>query len=302
MRGSEDDWWFKFQNDKPGIPQAQVPGENRADDQSKRTLVKRFLHSLMYKVKERVDPPRNFSLNTLKASASVSGTMLKQLDQSLLISRSQLTNRRILCVAGLPATTSMATTMSLVCGGGLEKVVFHDGHSPTVEVHFLSPESAHKFHEYSERLPLLAINGYPLSVTWAKPTRGLPAGHAPLASYVAEEVEGYRASRVIVLTRPVPKRQTDTAASRGYPDARDNYSADLNIEKVKWDFVQFGGIVEVMPMILSKLSISIQYTDIRSAILAMHTLSQKSSLLYSKYSLWSAKYVRDVTNRPCLTV
>lgn len=324
MRGSEEDWWFKFQNEKSSAIPAPLVGENRCDDQSKRTLVKRFLHTLMYKVKEHVEPPRNFSLNTLKASVSISttGTGLRQSDQTLQISRSQFTKslrscassaryslwdrppttttcKRIICISGLAVRSSMATTVGLVCGGGLEKIVFHDGRNPMVEVHFLSPESAGKFYEYSRKSLLLEANGYPLTVEWARPKSGTK-GHPLLAPYVAEEVDGYRASRVIVLSRPVAKKLIGTPATRGYPDPRENYSADLNIEKVKWDFVQFGGIVEVTPMVLSKLSFSIQYTDIRSAILAMHTLGQKSSLLYSKYSQWLAKYARDITNRPCL--
>lgn len=323
MRGSEEDWWFKFQNEKPVGLQGPLRGENRAEDQSKRTLVKRFLHTLMYKVKEHVEPPRNFSLNTLKESISTAGTMLRHSDQTLQISRSQFTKslrscassaryslwerpptttcKRIVCLSGLMVHSSMASTVGLVCGGGLEKIVYHDGRSPVVEVHFLSPDSANKFYEYSQKSLFLAINGYPLTVEWARPKSGTK-GHPLLAPYVAEEVDGYRASRVIVLSRPVAKKLIATLATRGYPDPRENYSADLNIEKVKWDFVQFGGIVEVTPMVLSKLSFSIQYTDIRSAILAMHTLGQKSSLLYSKYSQWLAKYARDVTNRPCLAV
>ncbi|KAM9912456.1 hypothetical protein OXX59_006273 [Metschnikowia pulcherrima] len=318
MRGSEEDWWFKFQNDDP--PRSYAPAENRADD-SKRTMVKRFLHSSVYKVRERADPPRGTGF-TLKATKSMIGKPQLQPSQAAPLSRSQMTkslrscassarfslfdrpvasesSKRVVCISGLANLNSMASTVALVCGGPLEKIEYHDGAAPSVDIHFLRPDSARRFYDWAGRTSLLAMNGYSLSVDWAAPPSGMTC-HAPLALFVVEEVETVKASRVIVLTKAVTKRSAANANSKGYPDARDHFSPELCIERVKWDFVQFGGIVEVTPMVSSKLSFSIQYTDIRSAILAMHTLAQRGSGLNKKYGDYSARYARDVTCRPCL--
>lgn len=209
--------------------------------------------------------------------------------------------RRIVSLSGMTPSTSLAAVVGAVCGGALEKVT-HSPETQRVDVHFLRALDADNFVRYATLALFTGVNGTVLRVAWAPNSRGLKTGHSPVPRYITEEVESYHASRTITLSRSVVKTPSKVAAKRRYPDALENFTATFNVDALRWDFAQFGVIIEVTPMVSSKLSVSVQFADIRSAVLAMHTLRQRGSLMHLKYARWTSKFVRDATQRPCLCV
>lgn len=208
--------------------------------------------------------------------------------------------KRVVVISGLPQKVSVPAVVAGICGGALEKIVYYDKMKPELEVYFLSPGSAAKFYEYATTSGLFNVNGNRVKVSWAENTDG-SKGHAPIPVYLAEEVEAFHASRVITFSKATKTKTSKvTLSKRIHPKATDHFVKDFNVESIKWDLVQFGGIVEVTPVVSRKLSVSIQFTDIRSAILVMHAMEQKTSMLHSKYSLWTARYGKDPADRPCL--
>lgn len=276
----------------------------------KRTLVRKFLCDQMLRVRERTHDGGLAADKclTLDGSGQVehlhksfSCKLMRTLNLVLTVVADDggryraLRSPRVVTIEGMSRHTSPAVLIAAISGGPLEKVVFHRERTPMLEAHFLRADGATKFLRSSQSGEL-NVHGRRLLVKWAG---GLARG-VPLASYIREEIELSGASRVLVLSKPIAHKRKDHSSKRRYPNAADNFSGDLNLDAIKWDFVQFGGIVEVSPVISTKLSLSIQFTDIRSAILAMNTLRLHSLLLYFKYKAWNHRYECDVTNRPSM--
>lgn len=168
-----------------------------------------------------------------------------------------------------------------------------------LNVHFLSATDAKHFMAYATDSSLLKFNGTGLSAQWAEEQNQKLRGYE-LSPHIADEVNHYNASRILILSHYMEgKTPISRALKHRYPRPAENYTGDFNCNAIIVDFGQFGQIVEVTPVISSKLSVSIQFADIRSAILVMHTLNSSRSVLRAKYSLWSVKYARDITCKAC---
>lgn len=203
---------------------------------------------------------------------------------------------RVVVLSSIPAKTGVNSILSQVCGGPLEKIVYRElKKNPQMELHYLSAKLAINFLNYVLKTSLFVVNGQKLTAEWATTEF---QDLLPLPSYISEEVDKYQASRVIVLSKAIPGKLNMASSRKVYPCPLENF-LDFNVESIKWDFVQLGGIVEIAPVISKKLCVSVQFSDIRSAILAMRSLNQKTSMLHLKYILWTAKYARDPVDRPC---
>lgn len=319
----DDDWWRHFQNGartrlaslNPSVSMRSTMHSHATwASASKRTMVRNFLHGSVQRMRDRHTSSQQ--LETLSRSKA-QPTLLAFAPQTSQLAATLPIRARAYTSAQLPAeksavpvsgprvvwldaryeSTNVAAVIASVTGGALEKVVVHDPPKNRVELHFLSPFNADRFIAHVGAAKTFSVNGSPVRVSWAPPAKGLKLGHLALPKYIRAEIDKNSASRVIVMSRPVHRgvRQKER-----YPDAREHFSSNFNIERLKWDLVQFGAVVEVTPMVSSKLSISVQFYDIRSAILAAHAIQLKSTLFYEKYNLWTIKYVRDVTSRPCM--
>lgn len=210
--------------------------------------------------------------------------------------------KRVVEITGLSDKMNVPLVLSQLRGGALEKVVYHEN-NPKLELYFLSSLKAAEFMAYACKTGFFVVNGSLLVVEWGISPEAHNCEFSPLPRYLLDEVEIQRASRVLVLSKPIPgKPLGDKGGKKVYPNPRDNFSSDFNIEEVKWDFVRFGGIVEVCPMISHRLSVSIQFTDIRSALLVMRSMKQRESHIGTKYADWSVKYGSDPAQRPCYAI
>lgn len=232
-----------------------------------------------------------------------SSKYMKQVMTKRSLSASELSKagRRSVLLHGIPGNTAIGNVVAQIRGGALEKIVYHKTADPCLEVHFLSAAKANLFLKYATETGLFMVNGKHLDVSWAQASREETPSHLP--AYIVEEVDYFHASRMLVLSQPVEgKVAKDYRSKRVYPVPEENFSNDFDAESVKWDFHRFGTIVEIMPVISKKLSVSIQFADIRSAVMAKKAFDKKESAFAHKYSAWALKYARDPTNKPCFEV
>lgn len=213
----------------------------------------------------------------------------------------QLPGKKVIKISGLSKGMCVPSIVAQVTGGGLEKLVYHENEN-WLEVFFLSTVNARKFMSYCCETGLFVVNGKSLLVEWSSSPEAKASEKAPLPNYVVEEVEMSKASRVVILSQHVPGQSSGLASTRKYPNPRAKFSEGFRIETVKWDFIAFGGIVEVAPIISLVLSVSIQFKDIRSALLAMRSMKQETSMLRTKYPQWTLQYGKDPAERPCYAV
>lgn len=213
----------------------------------------------------------------------------------------QLPGKKVIKISGLSKGICVPSIVAQLTGGGLEKIVYHENEN-WIEVYFLSMVNARSFMSYCCETGLFVVNGKSFLVEWSTSPEARASEMAPLPNYVIEEVEMSQASRVVILSQHVPGQSSELASTKMYPNPRAKFSEGFRIDTVKWDFIAFGGIVEVAPIISLVLSVSIQFTDIRSALLAMRSMKQETSMLRTKYPQWTLKYGKDPAQRPCYAV
>lgn len=221
--------------------------------------------------------------------------------KAVMESELQLKGKKVIRISGLSKDMCVPSVLAQLRGGRLEKVIHHEDEN-WLEVFFLSTANASRFIRFCCNTGLFVVNGKPLVVEWSTTPEAWACETTSLPSYVIEEVEMSKASRVVILSKPIGGISSEMVSTKLYPNPRARFSEDFRIESVKWDFIAFGGMVEVSPMISPMLSVSIQFTDIRSALLAMRTMHQESSMLRSKYSQWTLQYGKDPAQQPCYAV
>ncbi|OUM52505.1 hypothetical protein BVG19_g1704 [[Candida] boidinii] len=60
----------------------------------------------------------------------------------------------------------------------------------------------------------------------------------------------------------------ENGSKRRYPDPEVHYVSNFNIEEIRNDFMQYGKIIDILPIISRKMAFSIQFFDISSAVKA----------------------------------
>lgn len=234
---------------------------------------------------------------------TISETNLEPLESTNSTSKTRKSSQppldclRAVALTGKFVTGNIPQILAQMCGGGLEKVVY-DGKKPLLQVHFLKRQAAENFFNYAQT-GLFIVNGRKLKCKWLHELSHSPRPKA-LPDYVTYEIKCNGASRVLVLARvvSVPAVLSDIPR-RPQPE---KHFQELNVEQVKWDLVQLGGIVDVVPLISRKVGIAVHFSDIRSAVLAMRAIKLKSSILHSKYYSWEVKYGKDPVDKPCFAV
>lgn len=311
----------------------------RFDERKRGFLSRNIFSSLLFKKNDKADNkpcsvplPKSAALATLtfaqnlqvakSPSLFTSNSAESSTGKTTPRSNNDSMYRRMVRVTGIPKGTLVATVLGFVRGGGLEKIedlgttssaprdANHRSNDPrpakqhsnsqTVHLYFLTAEGASSFIAYANKCSILKLHGKHLYARWAHDKATAATKEIELDLQVAEEVKNNGASRVLILSHYMAgKTPISQALKLKYPHPIENFTGGFNCNAIKMDLSQFGQIVEVLPMISPKLSISFQFADIRSAILVMNTFNKPNSVLRGKYSLWKAKYARDVTNKPC---
>lgn len=336
----KDDWWTNLTS-KP-MNFASWTLLHKTSDHRKRTLVKRVLYDLVFKKKEeyisnqKMDPVYSLPENQFRTPGNkhdnsklpslFTAKSAQSTEYSSCKSPEENPYRRVVKLLGFPVNTSPSSLVGLVRGGSLEKVAMIEGDrplamaqssvvrgpiipprtvgtSPSILLHFLLPLEASSFLSFVNNSSLVEFRGKRLLAQWANQDQAKNLRDLELAPHISEEINRHSASRVVILScYNHAKAPSDRALKLSYPHPRENFHTSFNCNALKVDFGQFGQIIDVTPVISPKLSVSIQFADIRSAILVMHTFNSRNSVLRSKYAIWSAKYARDVTNKPCFNV
>lgn len=311
------EWWDWFPE-----PKRESWNEPRVATSARKDSMRYIVQDQVHKLKDRLGDSREspeisdlgrltiadpqaemLRYNLEKRDHLASSKYMKQVMSKRSLSSSELVKagRRSVLLRGIPSNTAIGNVVSQIRGGALEKIVYHKTSDPSLEAHFLSAGKASLFLKYATETGLFMVNGTRLAVTWAPVCCEEASPHLP--TFIVEEVDYFHASRLLVLSQPVEgKVAKDCRSKKIYPVPEENFSTEFDAETIKWDFHKFGTIVEIMPVISKKLSVSIQFSDIRSAILAKKAFDKKDSAFSHKYSAWTLKYARDPSNKPCYAV
>lgn len=210
--------------------------------------------------------------------------------------------RRVVVLGGLLPEVSVSSILSQVCGGPLEKAVYIElKMNPLLELHFLSPDLARAFMDYS-KTGIFVVNGERLRTAWRISLERYGDIYRLPSADVVDRVLNHLASRVLTLSKAVPtKTASRSKFVKGFPCPKVNFSSEFDFSAILYDFGSVGEIVEATPMLSANLSLSLHFTDIASAIEAMRLLKEQS-FLHTKYAGWTVKYAKDPTARPCFEI
>lgn len=212
-------------------------------------------------------------------------------------------SKRILLMRNIGQRSGFKNALSLVAGGPLEKITFHDSScEPYMELHYIYYDDAMRFFNYATNTGLLNFNGHKFDLEWAP--LHIPESRSLLSipSYLLNEIQSHGARRCLLFSKVVPEKPIRHSRTMHYPSPKTHYSLDLTIEKIKEDFLRFGDLIEVGSVISRKLCFSLQFYDIRSAINAKKECEAEGFPMNLKYGEWTIWYGKDPADKPCLTV
>jgi hypothetical protein len=209
--------------------------------------------------------------------------------------------RRIIIVKNIVPNSGVTSILNQVYGGPLERLVYNaNKKSSSLELFFVYPEDAKRFLEFGSS-GMLVVNGRHLKLEWAGRSNSdlFDKIHPTVSKQLLREIEHYGSRRCLIFSKPVPGKIVRSDKKLFYPNPKVHFSRELDIEKIKQDFTAFGDIINVGPVISRKLCFSIQYTDIRSAIMAKRDCESEGSDMNIKYGSWSIWYGTDTADKPC---
>lgn len=237
---------------------------------------------------------RKYSLRYTKNTSPYEKGIKPETDIKGLLSQDDVNNRRIIVVSGLPKNTSLNSFLYRVCGGPLERVVYHGNRlHNTIELYFMFPRDAIKFWEYG-LTGLFLHNGKHVKMEWANETNtdNINLIHPPMERPLRFHIEA-GARRTLAFVQEI--LHNNDAGS-------DNYCKEFNIKGVLLDFAAIGNIVEFCPIVSKLLAFAIHFDDVRGAILVKQQCETLGTKLSDKYKDWKVSFVRDISEKPCLAV
>ncbi|ODV82439.1 uncharacterized protein CANTADRAFT_34702, partial [Suhomyces tanzawaensis NRRL Y-17324] len=208
---------------------------------------------------------------------------------------------RTVVLSCIPKGCSLRNVLSQVCGGPLERLAFHDSELPSLELVFIFPEDAYKFYSYCNNTGHFVINGVKVKTDWALGSTTDAKCHQPAISKgLMNEITQLGSRRILIFAQTVPRKVLVSNKKLFYPDPELHFSTCLDIKQIKKEFSHYGEVVYLGPIISRKLSFSVHFSDIRSAIMAKRDCEREGTLMNSKYGQWSIWFARDVTDKPCI--
>lgn len=217
------------------------------------------------------------------------------------VSKADLEARRIIILKGLPKGSSPGGILTRICGGPLERIVFHENREDFVmELYFAFPKDAQKFFEFGQT-GLLLYNSQRLILEWANETNteNISLVHPPVSDSLLNQIFN-GARRSLLFVKEIPHKSSRHHLH--YPILEQHYSSEFNIKKVIEDFSDVGNIIDFSPIISRKLAFVLYFDDIRTSITAKKLCESKGSKLNKKYHDWKLYYGKDITDKPCYTV
>lgn len=201
-------------------------------------------------------------------------------------------------IKNIPHGTGISSIINQIFGGLLENVTLiydTDNRLKDVKLKFQTMEDADAFMKYSYT-NLFKVNGRRLYPQWEVKVPGEISSDNLLEQFTKNVVRPDGACRSLIL-----KQQSHNNSSKSNSRERTNTIQELNITKIKQDFVNFGELLNIAPLISRKICLSINFLDVRSAMKAMEAYEDLNSDLHKKYfTTWSMWYGKDITDRTCI--
>lgn len=213
--------------------------------------------------------------------------------------------KRVIVIVNIPEGTGISSILAQVCGGPMERINFYRGrgnrNANIAELYFIFPEHARKFYEYATTTRFFIVNGYALQVEWADRSNSddLDEFHPQVPSYLAKEILHWGARRCLVFSKVVPSKTIKNTNQLHYPSAKTHFTKGLDISQIRKDLVVFGEILDIGPVISRKICFSVQFADVRSAVVAKKVCETVGSPLFDQFKDWSLWYGKDPTDLPC---
>lgn len=171
--------------------------------------------------------------------------------------------------------------LGCVCGGPLERVEHLDSSGGSVvKLRFMRASDAAEFYEFSQT-GLFIVCGKRVKVSW---------GSGQYKEVISEADISSGACRCLIIKRALSKKNESRVFS------------DVDTDDIKKDFERFGPIVEICPLISSKVCFSIHYFNATAAMAAMRLMDDPESEFHAKYRKWGIWYGKDITDKPCFRV
>lgn len=234
---------------------------------------------------------------------------------------------RVVALTNIHFKLSLSTLLSQICGGPLERIelqrrdrfqqdlpslaynLLETSETPTnwtnidVLLYFHKPEDALEFYEYS-KTGMFLVNGQHIDTYWVTYEEVIGDETNILEKM---NVRNEKARRVLVFKKPVLNKRHRTAYERRHwPDPCSHFTKDFDYQQAVRDFGQYGGLVEVMPVISRKTCFGVQFMDVRTAMRVKQIVqdrcgdapsewSKLDTSLQAKYKDWYVWYGAD----PC---
>ncbi|CAI4052021.1 Ssp2p SKDI_15G3810 [Saccharomyces kudriavzevii IFO 1802] len=224
----------------------------------------------------------------------------KFLDEKITGSQNQaLLKTRSISINDIPRGTGIASVLSQVRGGSLERIVVYRYDTPERSLHkvdlfFLNCDGAQSFMRYATT-NIFKVNGVHLKPEWIF----LESTYENIMKEQSVNrilEEGKLISRCLI----VKKSLTKTVLKKTNQDKAQNLE-NIDIQELEKDFRNFGEVLEITPIVSRKLCVSIFFYDISSAMRAMEEYGQKGSYINTKYfKAWTIWYGKDITDQPCI--
>ncbi|EJS41572.1 ssp2p [Saccharomyces arboricola H-6] len=206
---------------------------------------------------------------------------------------------RSVSINDIPHGTGIASVLSQVRGGSLERIVVYRYDTPERSLHkvdlfFLNYDGAQAFMRYATT-NIFKVNGVHLKPEWIF-----------LESTYENVMKEQSVNRILdedkLISRCliVKKSSTKTILNKSNQDKAQKLE-NIDIQELEKDFQNFGEVLEITPIVSRKLCVSIFFYDISSAMRAIEEYEQKGSYLNNKYfKAWTIWYGKDITDQPCI--
>ncbi|CAI4036532.1 hypothetical protein SMKI_15G3790 [Saccharomyces mikatae IFO 1815] len=260
------------------------------DDNNKQTdtTVKNFYENSEYINQNSVAKDKRYAMETTFANEKIAG-----------IQNPAFLKTRSVSISDIPRGTGIASVLSQVRGGSLERIIVYRYDTPERSLHkvdlfFLNYDGAQSFMRYANT-SVFKVNGVRLKPEWIflESTYENVIKEQSVNRIVEEE-------KLISRCLIVKKSSTKTVFNKSNQDRSQNLET-INVRELEKDFQNFGEILEITPIVSRKLCVSIFFYDISSAMRAMEEYEQKGSGLNNKYfKTWTIWYGKDITDQPCI--
>ena len=232
--------------------------------------------------------------------------------------------RTVVIIKNIPQNIDIDSILQAVYCGPIENVVkvFSPENNKLIkylELHFFKNKDADLFLKYSKTGNFL-VSGQKLKCQWGSRiiNETSCASFQKLKDIVYPENEQVYsqhggstirtgARRCLILKKT--SLETKVKASQINNNIKNPYHlyspnlAIFDINEIINDFKEFGDIINISPVISRRLCVSINFYNIRSAILAKEAFENMNSIVNKKYSdEWVLWYGKDVNDKPCIAI